>query len=680
MNIESVTLHNFKSFLGTHTIGGLTTGLSRNKRIILFGGLNGAGKTTFLEAILLCLYGKRNRNLFPSKGAKREDYQHYIVAMMNDEAKRDAVQLQMSIEIQLGNVEIGNILQDIIIKRSWGLNSNNHIRNEEFTIRKVDGSSFEITAQDEYESFIEELLPYDVSQFFFFDGEKIQDFVKDEDEAFADALEKILGISVYRTLIEDLATTKSRILTGYKANQGIKKRIAEIDAEIAESEEKIIEAQEKMDTLQSEIQNFQDRLNVLDRETQRITRIDADTAEGFRDQREELRTEKKFIEETVGTAISSDLPILMMARLLKSVFSQLSQEEKISEYRTLQKVHQPKINNVIERIFFGDIEAVPPLLERQKQFYVDALREVLNDTFIDRQPILDSAEMLHDITKSDEQRIVLRARQSFETLSRFKKQITRLNEINTELIRLEKKERLTRDSQVEKLFEEKGKIKAEIDIKEREIREIWMVQAQRNRDEIQALRKERTNKEESAKATDSMQRQIEYCDKVRDTLEIFLHDFRVSRVERLEEFALKTLKKLARKKDQFSSLKIDAEKQFAITLYSANGDAIDKTKLSAGEKELLAISLIYALSQITDRSLPIVIDTPLARLDSQHRAQIAKHYFANAGEQVILLSTDEEVVRDTYEVLKPHIAQTYMINKDTARQTARVVRGQYFQQ
>ncbi len=679
MNIESVTLQNFKSFLGTHTIDGLTTGLSRNKRIILFGGLNGAGKTTFLEAILLCLYGKRNRNLFPSKGAKREDYQHYIVSMTNDEAKRDAVQLQMSIEIQFGNVEIGNILQDIIIKRSWNLNSYNHIRNEEFTIRKTDGSSFEITAQEEYESFIEELLPYDVSQFFFFDGEKIQDFVKDEDEAFADALEKILGISVYRTLIEDLATTKSRILTGYKANQGIKKRIAEIDAEIAESEEKIIESQEKTDSLQSEIQSFQERLDVLDRETQRITRIDADTAEGFRDQREELRTEKKFIEETVGTAISSDLPILMMARLLKSVFNQLGQEEKISEYRTLQKVHQPKINNVIERIFFSDIEAVPPLLERQKQFYVDALREVLNDTFIERQPIFDSAEILHDITKSDVQRIVLRTEQSFETLSRFKKQITRLNEVNTELVRLEKKERLTRDSQVEKLFEEKGKLKAEIDVKEREIREIWMVQAQKNRDEIQALRKERTNKEESAKATDSMQRQIEYCDKVRATLEIFLHDFRVSRVERLEEFALKTLKKLARKKDQFSSLKIDAEKQFAITLYGANGDAIDKTKLSAGEKELLAISLIYALSQITDRSLPIVIDTPLARLDSQHRAQIAKHYFANAGEQVILLSTDEEVVRDTYEVLKPHIAQTYMINKDTARQTARVVQGQYFQ-
>jgi DNA sulfur modification protein DndD len=679
MNIESITLHNFKSFLGTHTIDGLTTGLSRSKRIILFGGLNGAGKTSFLESILLCLYGKRNRNLFPSKGAKREDYLHYIASVTNDEAKRDTVQTQMSIEIQLGNVEMGNILQDIIIKRSWSLNTDNYVRSEEFTIKKTDGTNFELTAQEEHESLIEELLPYDVSQFFFFDGERIQDFVKDEDEAFADALEKVLGISVYRTLIEDLAVTKSRILTGYKANQGIKKRITEIDTALVECEEKTLEAQEAIDDLQKNIQSFQKRLENLDRETKRITRIDADTVEDFHDQRSELRSEKKNIEETVGSAITNDLPVIMMARLVNAAFSQLSQEEKILEYRTLQKVHQPKINNVVERIFFSDLEAVPPLLSRQKQFYAEALREALSDTFIERKPDLDVAKILHDITKSDIERLRFRTQQSFEILSRFKKQTIRLNEINTELTNLEKKERLTRDSQVEKLIEEKVNLKTEIEIKEREIRDIWLVLLQKKRDEIQALRKERSNKEESAKATDFMQRQIEYCDKIRITLEAFLHDFRASRVERLEEFTLKTLKKLARKKDQFSSIKIDAEKQFAITLYGANGDAIDKTKLSAGEKELLAISLIYALSQITDRSLPIVIDTPLARLDSQHRAQIAKHYFANAGEQVILLSTDEEVVRDTYEVLKPHIAQTYMINKETARQTGRIVRGRYFE-
>jgi len=74
-----------------------------------------------------------------------------------------------------------------------------------------------------------------------------------------------------------------------------------------------------------------------------------------------------------------------------------------------------------------------------------------------------------------------------------------------------------------------------------------------------------------------------------------------------------------------------------------------------GEKEVFAVSLLWGLAQTSRLSLPIIVDTPLSRLDSTHRDNIINNYFPNAGEQVVILSTDTEIDKDYYRSLKPHL-------------------------
>ena len=81
------------------------------------------------------------------------------------------------------------------------------------------------------------------------------------------------------------------------------------------------------------------------------------------------------------------------------------------------------------------------------------------------------------------------------------------------------------------------------------------------------------------------------------------------------------------------------------------------------ESEIFA--LYYFDAEVSSRKLPVVVDTPLGRLDYSHRSHIS-NYFHNVSEQVFILSTDTEIDQSLYSELEPFISQTFLIksNKD----------------
>ena len=99
--------------------------------------------------------------------------------------------------------------------------------------------------------------------------------------------------------------------------------------------------------------------------------------------------------------------------------------------------------------------------------------------------------------------------------------------------------------------------------------------------------------------------------------------------------------------------------------------------LSAGERQLLAISIVWTLSEVSKVNVPIVIDTPLGRLDSKHREQLITKYFPQAGAQTIILSTDEEIIGKYYKSLKPYIGNEYLCTENEKAQSGKILRG-YF--
>ena len=112
-----------------------------------------------------------------------------------------------------------------------------------------------------------------------------------------------------------------------------------------------------------------------------------------------------------------------------------------------------------------------------------------------------------------------------------------------------------------------------------------------------------------------------------------------------------------------------------VTLMIVGEGSVPAVKLSAGERQLLAVSVLWALARASGRKLPTIIDTPLGRLDSNHRQSFVENYFPFAADQVVLLSTDEEVVGHYYETMKPFIANEYLLEYDEESQSSPIHLG-----
>jgi DNA sulfur modification protein DndD len=119
-------------------------------------------------------------------------------------------------------------------------------------------------------------------------------------------------------------------------------------------------------------------------------------------------------------------------------------------------------------------------------------------------------------------------------------------------------------------------------------------------------------------------------------------------------------------------------KDFSVTLYDRQSQPLPKAQLSAGEKQIYAISMLWALGKVSGRPLPIIVDTPLARLDREHRKLLVRHYFPVASHQVILLSTDTEVDQSSFVELRRHITREYNLEFDPAECDTTIAPGYFW--
>jgi DNA sulfur modification protein DndD len=151
-----------------------------------------------------------------------------------------------------------------------------------------------------------------------------------------------------------------------------------------------------------------------------------------------------------------------------------------------------------------------------------------------------------------------------------------------------------------------------------------------------------------------------------------------AKIAELEQKIVECFGRLSRKGYYIRRVAIDP-KTFATTLYNTKGDDLPKEQLSAGEKQIYAVAVLWALRLVSRRALPIIVDTPLGRLDSDHRQRLIERYFPQASHQVVLLSTDTEIDEELYGDLEPAVSRTYRLDYNAAEASAQVVEGYFWE-
>ena len=158
-------------------------------------------------------------------------------------------------------------------------------------------------------------------------------------------------------------------------------------------------------------------------------------------------------------------------------------------------------------------------------------------------------------------------------------------------------------------------------------------------------------------------RRAQLVSDVRLVLDKYAGHLTNTKVEALTNAVVECFGILCRKHSLVKRIEVNPQ-TFVTTLYDQQDRFIPKEQLSAGEKQIYAVSMLWGLAQTSGRSLPMIIDTPLGRLDSDHRHRLIEHYFPYASHQVVVLSTDTELDKQNYEILSPHVSHAYHLVYD----------------
>jgi DNA sulfur modification protein DndD len=164
--------------------------------------------------------------------------------------------------------------------------------------------------------------------------------------------------------------------------------------------------------------------------------------------------------------------------------------------------------------------------------------------------------------------------------------------------------------------------------------------------------------------------------RAQETLRVFRDRVVAQHLARIQEHVEESFRYLLRKQTLVASLRID-QRTYELELRDADNNVVPPSRLSAGERQLLAVSLLWGLAKASRRPLPAVIDTPLGRLDSSHRRHLVERYFPAASHQVLLLSTDEEIRGEYFDALQPAVGRSYLLQYDEATRSSTVTSG-YF--
>lgn len=657
MTLDYIRLENFGAYEG-YQEAMLTP--EEGRPVILFGGMNGGGKTTLLDAMQLALYGSKAK--VSNRG--RMGYKEYLKDCIHRSADPGegagiTLRFRRTVEGKVSHFEL---------HRSWRVG----VKGIEETLRVLRDGEYDDVFTSHWDEVIEAYLPVGISNLFFFDGEQIKDLAEGGNAAviLGTAISSLLGLDLVDRLDADL-----RIFERRKKAEGLDPEAARL----------LAQAQAELEHLDKEQERLAMQIGGLVNEAGRLGKDLRDKEKAFQQQggelflkrmgleaqMAELRAKKTAAEEQLREIAAGPLPLLMVDSLIGEVEQQALKENEIRHNQLLVDAMEERDEALLEILKSENLSAA-------------AIKRVDKELSGDRKYRLDSAEgtIVLDADAQLAAHIAhLRSKilpdageAALKTMRNIEDLVEQIARLEVELGRVPDEDRIAHS---QKELDEARKAHAE---------KITALDTLKVRAEVIV----RQHKEANARldrfgdrnidarvAEDDRHRMLRHSKKVRETLAKFRTRVIRRHVTNMEVLMLEAFRTLLRKSDLVHGLTIDPE-TFQVTLTGRGNQVLPFDRLSAGERQLLATALLWGLARASGRPVPTVIDTPLGRLDSSHRRHLVERYFPMASHQVLLLSTDEEIVGPYHKALAPFVARHYRLAHDEALGHTHIEQG-YFE-
>ena len=668
------------------------------KRMVLVGGKNGAGKTTLFNAIKICLYGCV---AFGYEANNAKYYEEVEKIINTNEKLKKIGESEVKIDLLIDDGKDDHIYTFI---RSWQVRGKRII--ETFVLLK-DNEPVNETEKSDFESFLLQTLPPNLFKFYFFDGEKISDFIfnGNKNTDFKEAFLKLCNLDTMEIIRDNFRRiSRNQSKDGIDLSEEYENCLSE-DNLLAE---RIASAEEDYKEIASEIAVIDDQLASLEKVYAKSGGISKKEWRSMEERiaKEESRREEK--RKWLKDIANNVLPFIILQTQLEDLKEQIMIEHKAQvDANVKSTIDTPEIKSIIANVLdMSGIELSDTITEKIIDEIVDytnttaSITPILNLSDFDR---FELTSKINSLLSFDTSRIkaatddieaslnhVKRIRKkmersSIENYEGYLKAKSDLNEEKAEktlkLIEIDAElQKCRADKAVSSAKLAKAKASYEAVLKKQSINDI-SARALLAFDELQTILYEKSIKqveEGFQKYFTSLINKSDLIDGIHIDSNLNVLPYKNKPFDAIE---LKNTIDKNGSEYVIAQIGLHAYEMLQEKMAAGEREIVlpveVKQQLSAGEKQIFIMALYQALSQLNKIDVPYIVDTPFARIDKEHRGKILDRFFKQLNGQVIILSTDEEIVGNYCDVISEIVSNTFVLNH-TINGNTEIIADTYF--
>lgn len=697
MKIQKIVIKNIGPYINNNSFNFDIK--SDVKRMVLIGGKNGAGKTTLFNAIKICLYGcvafgfESNNSKYyaeveklinTGEKLKKSGEAEVIIEMLFDDGKNDYL---------------------YTFDRKWKTNGKRIV--ESFYLYK-DGVQLSNTERGDFESYLLQILPPNLFKFYFFDGEKISDFIfnSNKNSDFKEAFLKLCNLDTMEIIRDNFRRVSRTKANGSETILQHYEYCLDVD-NINDS--RIADAEEEYREISNEILSIEDRLFALEKAYSKTGGI---SKKEWRSMQEQIAKEESYREtqrKWLKDIANNVLPFVILRKNLSELKEQIERERKAQVGTNVKSaIDTPEVKELISDVLGNcGIEFADDISKK----LIFEIVDYANSSAKNINPILNLSEL-------DGWNLIsqINSLMAFDT-SRIKKATNDIEASKNHVRRIRNKiERSSVDN-----YEEYLKLKSDLnESKSQNLEKLVRIDAElqqyradkavssanlaKAKDAYEAVLRKRSVNDISARALlafDELQAVL-YKKSIKKVEEGFKKYFSVliNKSDLIDGIYIdnnlnvlpyrnKTFNKIELRKTVevngveylIAQIGLHAYEIYVANLSKSGSDIVlpveVKQQLSAGEKQVFIMALYQALSQLNTINVPYIVDTPFARIDKEHRSKILEEFFKELKGQVIILSTDEEIVGEYRDMIDDIVSDTFVL-KHTVSGNTEILSNTYF--
>lgn len=630
-----------------------------NRNITLIGGLNGRGKTTLHDAVLIALYGKQALKYIQEK---EKSYDKLLADHINNHATDEETFVAVTLVLEDGT--------EIRIKRSWRSKGK---RIDQQTVVEKNGNIDKYLG-DNWNYYIEEILPFGIARFFFFNNEKITQLADDSSfEQIKSSIKAAIGVStIEKTIdhIDEVIRRKEAALKSFETSE-LNQEYQDVEQEITRIDQRLEEAQREKNKLELHCQKLAIQMETKENE---FWSSGGDLSRNRDAIKAEMNRISDVVEqiqqEILQLASNPATPLALCKDLVAQSYNEEQEQLKNDVRRHTDTIVNESYQRVITRL---DSSQIPPQI-------LDLVKSIINDELVghvskavkeNRISMSPVSLMLYEKLISEffpgiTQKILNLIASSESQEAGYMNLEAHLGDADDKTLAMQ-------------LYETLKSIEKEKAVADNEFqKKIDSIESMKRQREILVGKRIRLIKgmAEKENTNDDNMRIIKYAAMSIEALTEFKKRLQKEKVGRLSKTASDCFQTLVEKQSLAERIDIDPE-TLDVTIVGVDGNELLKNQLSAGEQQMFAVAIVWALALSSGYKAPVIVDTPMARLDSSHRTNFVTKYLPAASSQVMVLSTDEEIYGRYLDMIRDNVVDYFTLLYREDERCTSIVHG-YF--